>query len=244
MALGHRPPQNLDEFEIDAIRGGWQHEAASRVEREFRDSVMFPSLTDGEKAFVRFQSGSGAGQPMSLRDLDLGAMNVQDVRRLEVDGSPLHGGAQLAVDTTNVSALHCDGTSQQGAANVDGVRLLEARRRKERTFPELAPRSRCRLVVLANEVGGRWSTEALVFLRLLARAKARSEPPLMRMRAQQAWKLRWLSILACASARAVAVSLLGFRSRSGVDGVTPHLHEVEGDLRSGFVSAWSVRLCV
>ena len=58
---------------------------------------------------------------------------------------------------------------QPGASNVDGVRLLAARRRKERTYPELvAPRSRCRMVVLANEVGGRWSTEALVFLRLLA----------------------------------------------------------------------------
>ena len=128
-----------------------------------------------------------------VRDLDLGVMNVHDARRLEViaDGLPLHGGAQLAVDTTIVSALHCDGTPQPGASNVDGVRLLAARRRKERTYPELvAPRSRCRLVVLANEVGGRWSTEALVFLRLLARAKARSEPPLMRMRAQQAWKLR------------------------------------------------------
>ena len=64
-ASGHRPPQNLDEFEIDAIRGGWQHEAASRVEREFRDSVVFPSLTDGEKALVRSQSGSGAGTALS-----------------------------------------------------------------------------------------------------------------------------------------------------------------------------------
>ena len=42
------------------------------------------------------------------------------------DGSPLH--AQLVV-TTIVSPLHCDGTPQQGAANVDGVRLLAARRR-------------------------------------------------------------------------------------------------------------------
>ena len=93
-----------------------------------------------------------------VRDLDLGVMNVHDARRLEViaDGLPLHGGAQLAVDTTIVSALHCDGTHQQEAANVNGVRLPAARRRKERTYPELvAPHSRCRLVVLANEVGGR-----------------------------------------------------------------------------------------
>ena len=74
-----------------------------------------------------------------VRDLDLGVMNVHDARRLEViaDGSLLHGGAQLAVDTTIVSALHCDGTPQQGAANVDGVRLLAARQRQERSYPEL-----------------------------------------------------------------------------------------------------------
>ena len=321
LALGHRPPQNLDELEIDAIRGGWQHEAASRVEREFRESVVFPSLADDEKALVRSQSGSGAGAALStvpthplvridsqlfrvllsrrlrlslplarrfcrcdrsidvyghhraacaragvlakrgfalesaaarvcrkagarvttnvmVRDLDPGVMNVQDGRRLEViaDGLPLHGGAQLAVDTTIVSALHCDGTPHRGAANVDGVRLVAARRRKERTYPELvAPRSHCRLVVLANEVGGRWSTEALVFSRLLVRAKARSEPLLMRMRAQQAWKLRWLSILTCASARAVALSLLCLRSHGGADGAIPHLHEVEGDFRSTLI---------
>ena len=148
---------------------------------------------------------------------------------------PLHGGAQLAIDTTIVSALHCDGTRHIGAANVDGLRLAAARRRKERTYPEfVAPRSRCRLVVLATEVGGRWSTEALVFLRLLARAKARSEPHLMRVRAQQAWKLRWLSILG-ASARAVAASLLGLRGHGGADGAAPHLHEVEGDFWGRFV---------
>ena len=47
--MGHRPPQNLDEFEIDAIRGGgWQHEAASRVERDFRERAILPCLADGE----------------------------------------------------------------------------------------------------------------------------------------------------------------------------------------------------
>ena len=35
-------------------------------------------------------------------------------------------------------------------------------------------------MVLALETGGRWSSEALAFVRLLARASARSEPQLMR----------------------------------------------------------------
>ena len=58
-----------------------------------------------------------------LRDLDLVAPNPRDQRRLEIlaDGLPLFGGAQLAVDTTLVSPLHCDGSPHPGAANVGAV---------------------------------------------------------------------------------------------------------------------------
>ena len=114
-----------------------------------------------------------------VRDLDISAPNALDSRRLEVvaDGLPLFGGAQLAVDTTMVCPLRGDGSTHRGAAERHGVALVAARRRKERTCPELtAPRSRARLVVLAMEVGGRWSPEALTFIRLLAKAKARHEP--------------------------------------------------------------------
>ena len=81
----------------------------------------------------------------------------------------------MAVDTTLVSALKGDGEPSRGAADRDGVALAEARRTKERTCPEVVgPGSRARLVVLALEVGGRWSEEAKIFVRLLARARARN----------------------------------------------------------------------
>ena len=71
-----------------------------------------------------------------VRDLDLAAPNVRDARRL--DGRlPLLYGAQLAVDTTLVSALHCDGSAIRGAPNSDGIALAFARRRKEPTYLEL-----------------------------------------------------------------------------------------------------------
>ena len=83
-------------------------------------------------------------------------------------------------------------------------------------------RDRARLVVLGVEVGGRWSQETVS---QLARAKARGETNLMRRRAEQAWRLRWGSILACAVARTVAstmfecvalmVTLLPHRMSSG-----------------------------
>ena len=124
-----------------------------------------------------------------MRNLDIVAPDVQDGRRIEIiaEGLPLFGGAQLAVDTTSVSALHCDGSARTRAATVDGIALQAARRRKERTYHEVVgPRSRAKLVVLAGEVGGRWSAETSTFLRLLAAARARSETLVLRKRAEQA----------------------------------------------------------
>ena len=73
------------------------------------------------------------------------------------------GGAQLAIDTTLVSVLHCDGTARPRTANEDGVVLAIARRRKERTCLELVG-PHARLVVLAGEVAGRWSEETRSFV--------------------------------------------------------------------------------
>ena len=163
-----------------------------------------------------------------IRDMDLG-VPITDGRRVEVvaDGLHLFGGVQLAIDTTLVSTLHCDGSPRRGAAHTDGVTLVAARRRKERTYPEfVGPRSRARLVVLAGEVGGRWSPETRSFLSKLAKAKARSEPPILQRRAEQAWRMRWSAILACAAARAFASSLLDLKLGGGADGLTPLCHEV------------------
>ena len=46
-----------------------------------------------------------------IRDMDLG-VPIIDGRQVEVvaDGLPLFGGVQLAIDTTLVSTLHCDGS--------------------------------------------------------------------------------------------------------------------------------------
>ena len=76
-------------------------------------------------------------------------------------------------------------------------------------------------MVLALEVGGRWSQEARSFVQLLAEARARSEPLLTRRRMEQVWRLRWFSILSCAAARAFAASLLDLRGGDGADGHAP-----------------------
>ena len=68
--------------------------------------------------------------------------------------------------------------------------------------------TRCRLVVVSLEVGGRWSSEVATFVRLLAQAKARSHPPPSRPFVAAAWGRRWCGLLAFAAQRAFLASLL------------------------------------
>ena len=69
-----------------------------------------------------------------------------------------------------------------------------------------------------------WRTmvsETRSFFSQLARARARYERPVMRRRAEQAWRMRWRAMFACAAARAVASSLLEMLHSHGGDGRTP-----------------------
>ena len=108
--------------------------------------------------------------------------------------------------------------------------LVSAKRLKERTYPELVGRgARARLVVFAGEVGGRWSGETSKFLRLLAEAKARAEPPILRRRVCLEGQVG--AILSCAAARAFACSLLNLRGGPAAGGDTPAAHEVMHEWR-------------
>ena len=175
-----------------------------------------------ESAAARACREAGARLSLDVRvqDMDLARPDVLDNRRLEIvaDGLPLFHGAQLAIDTTMVSLLIRDGTPHTRCADVDGAALRAARRRKETTYPELGGQfGRARLVVLG---AGRWSDECLSFLRQLARAKVRSEPPHLKVRARRAWLFTWSVLLSCSAARAIAMSLLERRGGTGSDGET------------------------
>ena len=118
----------------------------------------------------------------------------------------------MALDATVVSPLHGDATHRRRADVEDGVALREARRRKERTYPELRQGDvSARLVVIVGEVGSRWSEETKTFLWSLACAKATSVPRRMCGSARAAWCRRWTCHLACSSVKAVARTLVGMR---------------------------------
>ena len=104
----------------------------------------------------------------------------------------------------------------RGVVRDDGAALATARRLKERTYPGLTGQfGRARLVVLACEVGGRWSGEIQAFLRQLAKFKARTEALPQQPRARAAWLVWWRTMLACSGARVLAQSLMEVRP-SGV----------------------------
>ena len=74
--------------------------------------------------------------------------------------------------------------------------------------------------------------EALTFVRLLARTKARSAPQRLRASAQAAWLHRWTGLAAVAAQRALAATLLELPPHAlAVDGDEPHLAELLADAR-------------
>ena len=111
------------------------------------------------------EGGSRVSTNVFLRDLDISPIGSTDSRRLEVveEGLSLYGG-QLAIDATLVSALEGDGTHRRKANTTDGVALLEARQNKS-----LESNGRAQLVVIASEVGGRWSSDQKLLVASLAR---------------------------------------------------------------------------
>ena len=136
------------------------------------------------------EGGARMSTNVFLRDLDISPVGSTDSRRLEVvaEGLSLYGGCQLAIDATLVSALKGDGTHKRKADTTNGVALLEARKNKETTYPELGQgNGRAQLVVIAGEVGGRWSSETKNFLWCLASEKALSASSVLRGSARAAW---------------------------------------------------------
>ena len=98
LATGARPAiREPDEFEPGGLRKGWQHEAASRVEQQFRDQVLFERLLAQDRAMIRSQAGPGAGTAFSvvptgfLTQIPLRLFRVVLLRRFRLP-LPLSGG--------------------------------------------------------------------------------------------------------------------------------------------------------
>ena len=164
-----------------------------------------------ERAAARIcrEAGARVATNVFLRDLNLG-LPLTDGRRLEVvaHGLPAFGGVQVAVDVTLVSPLRRDGSSRSRADHEPGLALRTAAKRKHRvTYPEFQRARRCRLTVLALEVGGRWGEETEAFLHRIAQGRALASPAAQRTAVAAAYRRRWGQMLAVAAQGAFAASL-------------------------------------
>ena len=131
-----------------------------------------------------------------------------------------------------VSPVNRQGVPQPNCQAQDGAQLQEARRRKERKYRELLAGRRARLVVVALEVGGRWSEESASFLQQLAHCKARAFPAILRQSLTQAYLQRWTGLLAVAAHRAFAASLLELPiDEAAADGFEAPMEEVLREAR-------------
>ena len=189
-----------------------------------------------ERAAARVCREAGARVTTHTRLADLNVQHVQhiDDRRIEViaNGLALWGGAQLAVNTTLVSPLTRAGEPRRRAGRFAGAALTDARKAKERAYPELLRNSRCRLVVLGIEVGGRWSEEAASFITSLARTKTRDTPAPLRHAAATSLISRWTALLTHAAMTAFAASLLfeDPTNHHNLDGEPPSLSDLLAQL--------------
>ena len=128
-----------------------------------------------------------------------------------------------------VSPRTSAGVARRRRGTTASAALAEARRAKERTYPEVAGAHQCRVVVFGLEVGGRWSAEAATFIRWLARARSRSAAPSQRAACVAAFVERWSGFLSVAAARSfAAASLLSFpiSITANLDGEPPLLSHV------------------
>ena len=193
-------------------------------------SSVCKSLCVRAAARVCREAGARVTTHTLLSDLNVPSVDRFDNRRIEViaNGLPLHHGAQLAVDTTLVSPLTSAGQPRHWRGDFTAAALADARRAKERAYPELLRGGRCKLVVMALEVGGRWSTEAASFIRQLAQTRCRAAPAALQTATAQAYIARWSALLTHAAQTAFAKSLLfeDLRLHTAGDGESPLLSDL------------------
>ena len=66
----------------------------------------------------------------------------------------------------------------------------------------------CKFLILAGEVGGRWSDTTCQLLRDLAKEKSQSAPPRLRGSTAFAWENRWWGMLSVAAQNVLAATLI------------------------------------
>ena len=168
------------------------------------------------------EAGATVGRNQKLADMRLPGVHASDKRKIEIVAKhlPLYRGLPLVLDATIVSPLRANGQPRPRAAVIDGVAITAIENDKHTKYPELTHSSECKFLVLADEIGGRWSETSNKLIRDLARVKSRSAAPRLRRSMAFAWENRWWGMLSIALQDILAATL--------VDDAPRMLHAWEG----------------
>ena len=159
-----------------------RHRAACSRSGRLRRKAVAP-----EKTLARMCREAGATERCNAK---LREMNVEvaatDEREIEVQASASLSWCAARCRHHTEERPHRCGNACDQADRVNGIVASRARRDKENKYAELLQGDRCRLVVVGMETGGR---QALQFVEMLAAARAREAPRVLRRSAFLAWTL-------------------------------------------------------
>jgi len=191
-----------------------------------KSGLLRRRATPQERTWRRIFAEAGAvvlkNQKLTDMKLDGVSPNPKDDRRVEIMAKelPLYKGMPLICDASLVSPLKANGDARPRAAHEPGVAIASIEDTKAKTYPELVTSNQCKFLVLAGEVGGRWSDTTCRLIRDLATAKSEDAAPRLRKSAAFAWENRWWSMISVATQNALAATL--------VDDAPHMLHAWEG----------------
>lgn len=137
-----------------------------------------------EKMFARVLTEAGASvlDKQKLADRKLPGVRAGDHRQIEIFATnlSLKLGIPLACDAAFVSPLRANVEAKTRAATVDGAATAKAEEAKTKAYPELVNSMRCRLIVLAGEVGSRWSGTCVWLINKMAEHRCKDAPKRLR----------------------------------------------------------------
>ena len=156
------------------------------------------------------EAGAVVLKNQTLAEMRIEGVSPKDDRKVEIVAKnlPLCHGLPLVCDASLVSPLKANGVARPRAAHEPGVAIADIEDVKATTYPELVSSNRCKFLVLAGEVGGRWSATTCRLIRDLASAKSQEAAPRLRKSAAFAWENRWWSMISVATQNALAATLI------------------------------------
>ena len=125
---------------------------------------------------------------------------------LLVPGLNVASGLALFCDVTVISPLTHAGAARPGTSNVGGQLLARALRDNDATYSAVSQSGLGAVRCLGFEVFGRWGSQCIDLMPLLAREKSRGMHPRLRRGTALAYQQRWAGIISVGLMKAVAAA--------------------------------------